>query len=717
MAREYDEIELRIEPAPADAYVVRATTSDGVAEAPFALPFTRDRRDYLILKAAFPRRGTRRIESSALREVTELGDGLFRALFHGEVRDLYRIALASADREGKGLRVKLSMTDAPEFASLPWEFLFDDPSFLAISQLTPVVRYLDLARTRHPQELKPPLRVLAMVSSPTDAGSLDAGQERDNLEQALKQLMAEGAVELHWLEQATLPALLEKLREQTFHIFHYIGHGAYKPELQDGFLLLEDDLERGREVSSQRIGTVLHDHDSLRLAVLNACEGARSSEEDPFAGVAVTLIQQGIPAVIAMQFEITDRAAIVFARDLYYALAEGLPIDAALAEARKGIWADDNDVEWGTPVLFMRTSDGRLFDVKREAEAHSDSSTATAMESGRRDAAVLVPAPVSRPPPAPPARNHRRVVVAAAAAAILLGALVLAVTLRTNTSSTAGWTSASELPESLEGAAAAQFDGRLWVIGGISGSGNRPILDRVDVYDSGTRHWTAGPSLPVALYYAAVAQAPGRLFVLGGFSATGSVDTVYELDSPTGQWRLASRLPSARGGGAAAWDGSRIVFGGGKGTDHQAHDDVWVFEGEQWRPLGLLKPARFKLASVTDLNGSVWFLAGSAGQKDSGAVDLAQEESVRPAGTVTAVQGPAAVWWPHVGMCLIGGQGNRTFTSRIECPNSRATLPAIPSPRAGLAATVVNNTVYVAGGYDGSTHGTRAVDAFATRET
>jgi hypothetical protein len=35
VAREYDEIELRIEPAPGDAYAVRAKAGDDAAEAPF----------------------------------------------------------------------------------------------------------------------------------------------------------------------------------------------------------------------------------------------------------------------------------------------------------------------------------------------------------------------------------------------------------------------------------------------------------------------------------------------------------------------------------------------------------------------------------------------------------------------------------------------------------------------------------------------------------
>jgi CHAT domain-containing protein len=120
-------------------------------------------------------------------------------------------------------------------------------------------------------------------------------------------------------------------------------------------------------VSGTQLGTILHDCRSLRLAVLNACEGARTARDDPFAGVAASLVQREIPAVIAMQFEITDQAAVVFGEGFYEAVAAGFPVDAALAEARKSIFADQNDIEWGTPVLFMRVPDGRIFEVPARA--------------------------------------------------------------------------------------------------------------------------------------------------------------------------------------------------------------------------------------------------------------------------------------------------------------------------------------------------------------
>ena len=162
------------------------------------------------------------------------------------------------------------------------------------------------------------------------------------------------------------------MRGSEYHILHFIGHGGFDRETQEGILVLCDEAGKGRLVAAQRLGTILRDHRSLRVVVLNACEGARATRADPFAGVAQTLVQQGVPAVIAMQFEITDQAAITFASEFYTAVADGYPVDAALSEARIGIHSDDNDIEWGTPVLYLRAPDGHLFSVNREAARRAE---------------------------------------------------------------------------------------------------------------------------------------------------------------------------------------------------------------------------------------------------------------------------------------------------------------------------------------------------------
>jgi uncharacterized protein len=102
------------------------------------------------------------------------------------------------------------------------------------------------------------------------------------------------------------------------------------------------------------------------LAVLNSCLGGRTDPADPHAGLADILVRREIPAVIAMQFEVTDRVAAEFAPALYGALAAGRPVDAAVAEARKAMYAI-SPVEWATPVLYLRGDNALLFDIMGEA--------------------------------------------------------------------------------------------------------------------------------------------------------------------------------------------------------------------------------------------------------------------------------------------------------------------------------------------------------------
>ena len=64
-----------------------------------------------------------------------------------------------------------------------------------------------------------------------------------------------------------------------------------------------------------------------------------------------------------MQFEITDQAAISFAEEFYTAVSDGYPVDAALAESRKALFSGGNELEWSTPVLYLRSLDGKIFDV------------------------------------------------------------------------------------------------------------------------------------------------------------------------------------------------------------------------------------------------------------------------------------------------------------------------------------------------------------------
>lgn len=363
IAKQYTDFDLLLERV-GSRYCARVLNSPaGPAMNEFVLPFSDDKLENFILRISQGRRRVRNLKVEEVDTSREFGSALFKAVFDNDVDICLRNSITALEAN-QSLRIRLRLSAAPELVDIPWEYLYDPSTnrFLALSVDTPLVRYLDLPGRIIPLTVKPPLNVLVMISSPTDVVQLDVEQEWRKLKSAVADLEQRQQLHLERLENATLDALQQRLRRNDYHIFHFIGHGGFDPNSNDGLLMFEDEQGRGKAVSGRILGTLLHDEKTLRLALLNACEGGRTAKNDPFAGVGQSLLQQGVPAVIAMQFEVTDDTAITLAHAFYEALADGYPVDAALTEARKTIFAR-NALEWGTPVLYMRAPDGRIFDV------------------------------------------------------------------------------------------------------------------------------------------------------------------------------------------------------------------------------------------------------------------------------------------------------------------------------------------------------------------
>ena len=364
----YLDFDLSIETIGDNAYRARVLDSPaGSAKTEFNLPLSPLEIENFVLKVGRMRRTVRRIESPEMQAAKDFGSKLYKAIFSDEVQSILRLSIDQARAKGSGLRIRLHLNDAPELVDIPWEYLYNPAlnRFLALSVNTPIVRYLEMPESIRPLTVKPPLRVLVMIANPSDYPSLDVEMEWQNLKKAVNDLEERGLLTLERLEAATPVALIHRLRRKDYHIFHFIGHGGFDDDSQDGLLMLENDNGLGKPLSGQYLGTILHDEDNLRLVILNACEGARTGKNDPFAGTAQSLVQQGLPAVIAMQFEVSDQAAITFAHEFYAALADGFPVDASLAEARKIIFSSGNEIEWGTPVLYLRAEDGQIFEIDK----------------------------------------------------------------------------------------------------------------------------------------------------------------------------------------------------------------------------------------------------------------------------------------------------------------------------------------------------------------
>jgi CHAT domain len=368
---DYLDFDLEVQPGNSGAYDVSVVNSPaGEAHAEMTFPYDRlalQNKIQALQIALLRSGGTRRAASTEDKSVEELGSNLFTSLFKGEVGSRLDVSRSIAQSDGKGVRIKLRITP-PELAGLPWEYLYDATrgDYLALGTSTPVVRYLPIAQPIQPLEVTPPLRILAMTAGPSDLGELDVTRERQRLETALEKVRQKGLVEVQWVPGETWEDLQQTLWDGPWHIFHYVGHGGFSERLQSGVIYLTGEDGKARELSAKDLAVLLGDHEPLRLALLNSCETAQGAQTDIFSSTAAALVRRGTPAVVAMQFEITDDAAIQFSRVFYTAIARGMPVDSAVAEARKSVALQvANTYEWGTPVLFMRSPDGMLFNLPK----------------------------------------------------------------------------------------------------------------------------------------------------------------------------------------------------------------------------------------------------------------------------------------------------------------------------------------------------------------
>ena len=377
-----------------DGYRTHVVASPaGEAHADFTLPFSDEGLENLVLKVVGSigraRRQVRRIETQERQLLEDFGGQLFEAVFCGPVGECLERSRMTAENKEAGLRIRLRLPGA--LANVPWEYLYDaQHGFLGLDPETALVRHLELPAPVRPFPISPPLRILAMISAPSDTVGLEVEQEWDRLNDTLGGLTRRGLVTVDRLESGNLAALQRPLRLTEYHVLHFIGHGGYDENAQDGALALEGADGKTRLVTGRDLGMMIRNRrHSLRLVVLNACEGARSAQDDPFGGVAQALVHQGIPAVIAMQFEISDTAAITFSQSFYQAIADGLPVDVATVEARRAMFAEGNEIEWATPVLYLRSTDGRVFIRGRGSAAERQAKEAAerqAQEEAERQA-------------------------------------------------------------------------------------------------------------------------------------------------------------------------------------------------------------------------------------------------------------------------------------------------------------------------------------------
>ena len=303
--------------------------------------------------------------------LAKAGGILFDWAFPTAIRAHLRVAWDRAERAGDGLRLRLSI-DAPELAAWPWELLRDTERdyVFATSVSTPLLRFHDQADrfgalSDAGSEL--PIELLLVLPRNKD---LDLDRERRNVEQVAA--ATDGALRVRTLDGVvTRSDLADALLLGNYQCLHFGGHGGFIEG--KGYLGLNEPDGGADWLDGDALARLAVNYRATRLAVLNACNAGQVDDGKAFTGLAPQLVRYGVPAVVAMQFRISDKAAATFAGEFYKRLCvgdEAGQVDVAAAYARNMLFVHyPNDRSWAAPVLFTHAPDGVIFTVPPRVRA------------------------------------------------------------------------------------------------------------------------------------------------------------------------------------------------------------------------------------------------------------------------------------------------------------------------------------------------------------
>lgn len=300
-------------------------------------------------------------------------------------------ARANAQSLQAPLRIRLLIgPSAPELNTIYWEVLLDpqdeskSPLFMGENIL--FSRYLSSDNwTPVKLRAKGDLRALTAVSNPSNLqdyklAEVDVPGELKRAREALDNI---STAELGDKEKCTLNNIMNALRD-GIDILYLATHGTVvngEPRIW-----LEDDDGKAAITSAEALVAQIKElQQQPRLIVLASCQSAGKGIGDVLQALGPKLAQAGVPAVIAMQGNISMESIKKFMPIFFAEVQKDGQIDRALAVARGSI---RHEQDYWMPVLFMRLKNGRIWDVPGIAEESKQSVTSKAARNYKSSRAL-----------------------------------------------------------------------------------------------------------------------------------------------------------------------------------------------------------------------------------------------------------------------------------------------------------------------------------------
>jgi hypothetical protein len=276
----------------------------------------------------------------------------------------------------------------------------------------------------------------------------------------------------------------------------------------------------------------------------------------------------------------------------------------------------------------------------------------------------------------------------------------------------AGWLPRHAAPVAVQQVNATVLDGRVWVAGGVTSSGEATASTQF--YDPAINSWDQGPPLPEPLNHAMLVTYHDQLVVIGGFHGRGH-DLLAEtsarmllLDNKTGKWVDGPPLGHPRGAGGAAVVGDKIVVVGGRtGNPEQLVTQTEVYDGTSWRDAPDIPVPGDHLAVTADSS----YLYAVGGRKFSASSNSDAVQRYDPQASRWTILTPtpqpvggAGVTVVRGQLIVVGGEKPTSVSTTVQAydlaaPNATwTTLASLDPGRHGLGVTAIGNTLYAVGG-------------------
>jgi tetratricopeptide (TPR) repeat protein/CHAT domain-containing protein len=287
----------------------------------------------------------------------------------------------------------------PEILSLPWELLHDAGKFLfAFQPSITILRRIPPKTTFPAYASQSQLHILFIISRPQGAGFIDP---RTDAQAVLKAIENYPAITVEFLQPATFENLWQRLQNPDLpqvDVIHFDGHGYFDKtgELEEtivkqlnslsddlfdsletldfgkntGYLLFEKAGEYGKDgrheflVPTSWLTHILSES-KIRLMVLSACQSAmvahddEETDEEPIGSIAVGLVANSVPSVLAMSYSVMVRATELLFGGFYQEIAVGKSVGMALDKARQALLQDTKrrDLQRGQERVVIKVSD------------------------------------------------------------------------------------------------------------------------------------------------------------------------------------------------------------------------------------------------------------------------------------------------------------------------------------------------------------------------